>query len=463
MILPMQRSHNISIETAAFQPIRMIEVELSEPLPDILTKHPVSGLLYTQAYILVRLFTQPLGLVKTVLHGDCLKAETLAHQIWQALHSEINVSLQQNGLPQIVSLDTDGIVKEMIPSHLQERQLFLQEAPFVSIIIPTHERAESLTVTLEDLMVLDYPDYEVIIVDNAPKTQATVEVVQRFAHTGRVRYVREDLPGCDWARNRGLEEVRSEIVAFTDDDVRVDRHWLTEIVRAFACGPNVACVTGLTLPAELEVPSQLWFEQFGGFNKGFTRHTYDLDQHRPDDRLFPYTAGKFGSSANMAMRTSVLRKLSGFDPALGAGSLALAGGDIALYFRVITRGYQLVYEPNALIHHFHRRDYAKLRRQIYNYGVGLTAFLTKTILEEPHRFIELAKKLPLGLLYALNPRSAKNAKKQGSYPQELTKLELQGMLYGPLAYLRSRAHVRTQMQQRDNQQQYTISSATERT
>ncbi|MEM8530330.1 MAG: glycosyltransferase [Chloroflexota bacterium] len=459
----MQKSHDISIETTAFQPIRMIEVEVSEPLPDILARNPVSGLTYRHAYILVRLFTQPLGLVKMVLQDDCLKAELLAHQIWQELHSEINVSLQQNGLPQIASLDTDGIVKEVTPSHLQERELFLQKAPFVSIIIPTHERAESLAITLEDLVALDYPDYEVIIVDNAPKTQATVEAVQRFAHTGRVRYVREDLPGCDWARNRGLEDIRSEIVAFTDDDVRVDRHWLTEIVRPFESSPNVACVTGLTLPAELEAPPQLWFEQFGGFNKGFDRRVYDLDQHRPDDRLFPYTAGKFGSSANMAMRASVLRRLSGFDPALGAGSLALAGGDIALYFRVITRGYQLVYEPNAIIHHFHRRDYAKLRRQIYNYGVGLTAFLTKTILEEPYRFIELVKKLPSGLLYALNPRSAKNAKKQGSYPQELTKLELQGMLYGPLAYLRSRKQVRKQMQQRDNQQQYTISTATERT
>ncbi|NOK71160.1 MAG: glycosyltransferase [Chloroflexi bacterium AL-N10] len=457
-----QNSPDIPIETTTFEPIRMLEVELSEPLPDI-SKYSASGVVYTQAYILVRLFTQPLGLIKIVLSEDCLRAESLAHQIWQVLHFEINVCLRHNGLPEIASLDTDGIVKEMAPSNLQERELFLHHAPFVSIIIPTHERPESLIVTLEDLVALDYPHYEVMIVDNAPKTQATAEVVQRFVDSGRVRYVREDLPGCDWARNRGLEEIRSEIVAFTDDDVRVDRHWLTEIVRAFECGYNVACVTGLTLPAELEAPSQLWFEQYGGFNKGFARRIYDLEQHKPNDQLFPYTAGKFGSSANMAMKTSVLRQLSGFDPALGAGSLALAGGDIALYFRVITRGYQLVYEPNAIIHHFHRREYATLRRQIYNYGVGLTAFFTKTILEEPHRFVELAKKLPSGLLYALNPRSPKNAKKRGNYPQELTKLELWGMLYGPLAYLRSRQNVRKQMQQRDNQQPYTITSATEKT
>ena len=47
------------------------------------------------------------------------------------------------------------------------------------------------------------------------------------------------------------------------------------------------------------------------------------------------------------------------------------------------RGYQLVYEPASLLHHLHHRDYAILRKQIYRYGVGLTAYLTKAILENP--------------------------------------------------------------------------------
>ena len=446
-----------------FKPIRMMEVEISESLPDVSAKHPVSDTVYTEAYALIRLFTQPIGLIHIDLSMGQVSATALARQIWQTLHAEINTCLRDNELPTILSLDAAGVAQTDTPSHLKEQEAFLCSAPFVSVIIPTRERPDSLVVTLKDLIALNYPHYEIIIVDNAPTSDATAQVVQQFLHTGRVRYVREDRPGIEWARNRGVAESKSDIVAFTDDDVRVDRYWLVSIARAFACGDNVGCVTGLTLPAELEAPSQLWFEQFGGFNKGFTRRTYDLDQHRPDDRLFPYTAGKFGSGVNMAIRTSVLRRLSGFDPSLGAGSPARAGGDIDLYFRIVTRGYQLVYEPNALIHHFHRRDYAKLHRQIYNYGVGLTAFLTKSVLEQPHRFIDIAKKLPIGLLYALNPRSAKNAKKQGSYPQELTKLELQGMLYGPLAYLRSRKQVRKQLQLYENQQQYAISSATERT
>ncbi|NOK63692.1 MAG: glycosyltransferase [Chloroflexi bacterium AL-W] len=446
-----------------FKPIRMMEVEISEPLHDISTKHTDTDSLYIEAYILVRLFTQPIGLIHVDLEAGYLSAQALTDLIWQTLHSEINACLKYNGLLAITSLDTNGVPRTGIPSYLKEQDAFLHHAPFISIIIPTRERPESLIITLKDLMDLNYPHYEVIVVDNAPTSEATAEVVRQFIHSGRVRYVREECPGIEWARNRGVAEAKSDIVAFTDDDVRVDRHWLIAIAQAFECDHNVACVTGLTLPAELEAPSQLWFEQFGGFNKGFSRRIYDLEQHKPDDRLFPYTAGKFGSGVNMAIRTSVLRKLSGFDPSLGAGSSARAGGDIDLYFRIVTRGYQLVYEPNAIIHHFHRRDYAKLHRQIYNYGVGLTAFLTKSVLEQPHRFIDIAKKLPIGLLYALNPRSAKNAKKQGSYPQELTKLELQGMLYGPLAYLRSRQNVRKQMQQRDNQQPYTITSATEKT
>ncbi|MEM8530331.1 MAG: glycosyltransferase [Chloroflexota bacterium] len=446
-----------------FRPIRMMEVEISELLPDVSAKHPVANTVYTEAYVLIRLFTQPIGLIHIDLSTGDMSAVALARQIWQTLHDEINTCLRNNGLQTVLSLDAAGIAQTDTPSYLKKQEAFLQNAPFVSIIIPTRERPDSLRVTLNDLVALNYPHYEVIVVDNAPTSDATAQVVQQFLHTGRVRHVREDRPGIEWARNRGVAESKSDIVAFTDDDVRVDRHWLVSIARAFACSDNVGCVTGLTLPAELEAPSQLWFEQFGGFNKGFDRRVYDLDQHRPDDRLFPYTAGKFGSGVNMAIRTSVLRRLSGFDPSLGAGSPARAGGDIDLYFRIVTRGYQLVYEPNAIIHHFHRRDYAKLHRQIYNYGVGLTAFLTKSVLEQPHRFIDIAKKLPIGLLYALNPRSAKNAKKQGSYPQELTKLELQGMLYGPLAYLRSRKQVRKQLQQYEDQQQYGISTAAEKT
>jgi GT2 family glycosyltransferase len=244
------------------------------------------------------------------------------------------------------------------------------------------------------------------------------------------------------AHNRGLAEVYNPIIAFTDDDVIVDRHWLAELVRGFKVSERVGCVTGMILPAEMETPPQEWIEQYGGFSKGGAPRVFDLQENRQPSPLYPYTAGTFGSGANMAFKTAALCRLGGFDPALGAGSAAMGGDDLAAFFEVVTAGYQLVYQPTALLRHWHRREYAGLRSQAYGYGVGLTAYLAKTLVDKPIRILDFAVRAPAGLVYVFSPHSSKNKKKQADYPAELTRLERKGMLYGPVAYLRSRRQAR---------------------
>jgi hypothetical protein len=137
----------------------------------------------------------------------------------------------------------------------------------------------------------------------------------------------------------------------------------------------------------------------------------------------------------MAFRTAVLSEMGGFDPALGAGTPAMGGDDLAAFFSVITRGYRLVYQPAAILYHQHRPDYPDLRRQAYGYGVGLAAFLVKAFLERPQRLLQLALRLPAGLAYLISPASPKNRHKSDTYPSELTRLELKGsfMALGILA------------------------------
>jgi GT2 family glycosyltransferase len=326
---------------------------------------------------------------------------------------------------------------------------FPAEAPFVSMIVATRDRTASLAACLDSLLTLDYPNnYEIIVVDNAPRTSATANFIrQTYGDSARVRYVREERPGLAVAHNRGLLEVKAPLVAFTDDDVRVDRLWLTELVKAFAVAENVACVTGMIYPAELETQAQRWFEQYGGFNKGLIRRIFDLAENRPKNPLYPYTAGIFGSGANMAFKTAVLREIGGFDPALGTGTATLGGDDLAVFFEIIIRGYKLVYEPAAMAYHRHRREYAGLRRQIYGYGVGLTAYLTKCLLDRPELLLDFAVRVPYGLVYLFSPHSPKNRKKSAGYPAELTWIERWGMVYGPLAYLRSRRQTHRRDQQ----------------
>ncbi len=100
---------------------------------------------------------------------------------------------------------------------------------------------------------MSYRPFEVVVVDNAPSSEATREaVLAEYGGDSRVRYVREPRPGLSCARNRGLEEAAADIVAFTDDDVIVDRWWLDGIWRGFQAAPEVACVTGLIATAQIE-------------------------------------------------------------------------------------------------------------------------------------------------------------------------------------------------------------------
>ena len=417
-------------KTDVLLPIRIVEIELGQPLPTLSAVCQSSGTAYQRARCLVRLHDQPLGIVDITFDKDELTAQDYIPLLWQSLKESIVAHMQQDGRPPISRLDPEGIVSFTTPRCQEEREAFCATAPFVSVIVSTHNRPEALNTCLSSLLAQYYPRYEVIIVDNAPSNNATAELVQcSYGHVEQFHYVREERPGLSIGLNRGVAEARGEILAFTDDDVQVDSYWLLELVRAFSRADDVVCVTSLILPLELETPAQILFEEYGGFSKGFQRRVYDMREHHPREPLYPYTAGRFGTGAGMACRPAFLRGLGGFDPALQCGM------DITTFFQAIRGGHTLVYEPAALVYHAHRRTYAELRRQIYQYGVGLTAYLTKNMLERPQLLGELLMKIPYGLYFTLSTQSPKNRKKSLHYPRELTLLELKGMLLGPFAYI----------------------------
>jgi O-antigen biosynthesis protein len=225
-------------------------------------------------------------------------------------------------------------------------------------------------------------------------------------------------------------------VAFIDDDVIVDEAWVRVVRAAFARSPSVDCVTGLILPCELETPTQVLVERFASFGKGFTQRTYSLEDPPLDQPLFPYTVGYLGSGANMAFRTGVMRGLGGFDPALGASTRACGGEDLDIYIRLLRAGGRLAYEPGAIVWHRHPDTAARLRQQVFGYGVGLGAMLTKQIVVGPDRW-SIVSRTPQGIRYFTHPGSRKNAARGPMFPRNLSRLERVGMAYGPLAYLAS--------------------------
>jgi glycosyltransferase involved in cell wall biosynthesis len=309
--------------------------------------------------------------------------------------------------------------------------------PPISVVIATRDRTQSLLRCLASLSTVDHPSFDVVVVDSAPRTDDTADALAAQRDWPfMLRYRRVDRPGLAIAHNAALPLVTGELVAITDDDVEVDRNWLATIAAAFA-EFDATCVTGLILPAELETPAQLLIEQAGGFSRGLTRRVFHRDMPPPDP-LFPFTAGRFGSGANMAFRTGWLAARGGFDPATGAGSTARGGDDLSAFLQVILDGGTLVYEPAAIVRHWHHRDHAAVRRQAYGYGVGLGAYLAAAVWSRPallgamlHRSVPAARHL-------LGRGSVRNAGRAPDFPRELVWRELAGVLAGPFAYAISR-------------------------
>ncbi|MDV9192819.1 glycosyltransferase, partial [Streptomyces sp. SR27] len=337
-----------------------------------------------------------------------------------------------------------------------------QAAPHLSVVLATRQRPRSLARALDSLLVQDHPDHELIVVDNAPRTSGTHDLVTR-KYSGRVRYVREDTPGLAVAHNTGLAAARGAVVAFTDDDVIADPHWLTALAEPFAADPGLGCVTGLILPARLRTPAQILLESHGGFAKGFAPRLYDPARPPADEPLFPFTAGSFGSGANMAFRTEALRRAGGFDPATGTGTPAKGGDDLYAFVAVLTAGFRLRYTADALVWHHHRDTWQDLRNQAYGYGAGLTAYLTATLVRSPRLLPALLARLPRGLAYARTMTAQRGGTGGGTgegtgrtvtgvpgehrahhhpWPAAFSRLERRGMLYGPIGYAKARIRTR---------------------
>jgi GT2 family glycosyltransferase len=309
-----------------------------------------------------------------------------------------------------------------------------------SVVVATRDRPAELRQCLLSLRAQSSAPARIVVVDDAPDSGAAADAVASLDEGGAtIRCIEAGGVGLAGAHNRALAEVDTPIVAFVDDDVVVAPGWLRAIMEAFALAHQVGCVTGKILPLELSTQAQAWLDGYAGYSKGDRRRLFDLADHRPDDPLFPFAAGTLGSGANMAFRTTALKEIGGFDPALGAGTPARGGDDLAAFLEILLRGYTLVYEPAAVARHRHPHEYQALRSQVYGYGVGLAAYLTKSLVDHPRLLGAALRGLPRAAAHVLSPRSRKNARRPPGYPPELARLELRGMLAGPFAYVRSRA------------------------
>ncbi len=417
-------------DSDGFSPVMVMEVELAEPLPAVPGSEP-----YRRVSVLVRLHTEPVGMCLAPLRPEGITSDQLAAALWGELRGPVAGRFAAAALPAPSALAGDGLkVDPDAWPFLQRRSAVLADAPSISVVVCTRDRPAQLETCLRRLEQQVYPRFEVVVVDNAPVTDAVPALVEAMAGGSvRFRYHAESRPGLSWARNAGIATAAGEIIAFLDDDDEPDEHWLAGIASGFTRNGNIGCVAGSILPARLDNVAEQLFEQLGGHRKGHGFAPETFSRSGPQSPLFPLPP--FGTGANMAFRREVLDCIGGFDTALGAGTPTCAGEDTLALPLTLLSGYEIAYEPAALMWHHHRPDMDSLSRQLHGYSIGLTAFYAALLRHRPGVLPGLLKLLPAAGRYLRGAATPDDD--TGELPAALNRRHLQGMLMGPVAYVGS--------------------------
>jgi glycosyltransferase involved in cell wall biosynthesis len=236
-----------------------------------------------------------------------------------------------------------------------------------SIIIPTYNRAQVLPICLDALAALDVdPRYfEILVVDNR-STDDTRTVCFNFAATHpdlQIRYIFEPTPGVSFARNRGVDEARGEIVCFLDDDSPPMGEWFQYLLAPFN-DARVGCVGG---PSILDYQGQPVPDWLRGDLQGLLSG-YGLSYTQPS----PVSAWQdFPLACNLAIRKNLFRVVGCFRTDLDrSGSQVLAAGDTEMVNRIYKAGWQVVYAPDAPVRHLVPRE-RLTKTHLYRIGRGL--------------------------------------------------------------------------------------------
>jgi glycosyltransferase involved in cell wall biosynthesis len=333
----------------------IFDIEVTRPLPMLRISETDLGIA-----VLLRRKVKPVEFwIESLPVNSVLSSEDLAQRIIDKAK---------------IQLLAESIREELVPVAKQHR------LPSLTVVICTKDRPDCLHRCLQSLVKLreeiidGMSEFNIMVIDNAPSDDRTKQLLSNYSD---IRYVSEVKPGLNFARNRALLETGSELLAYLDDDVVVDRGWLRGLHEAWSENPDAVAFTGQVLPMELETEAQVLFEQRGGFRRGFEKVRYTMATPSDHGSIYPCNSGIFGVGCNMAFQRQALIELGGFDEALDTGRPLPGGGDHDIFYRVIRSGYPLVYEPAYLVFHQHRQTMKKLSNQYWKWGLSVMAFASK--------------------------------------------------------------------------------------
>jgi len=256
-----------------------------------------------------------------------------------------------------------GRYRGALPPHLPRY-------PRVSVVVCSYNSERTMEACLASLEVLNYPDYEVIVVNDG-STDRTLEIAERFPFC---RIISQPNKGLSVARNVGAEAATGEIVAYTDSDCVADPDWLTYLVAKMEASNLAACGgPNFPPPEDSLVPAAV------AVSPGGPTHVLISDE------VAEHIAG-----CNMAFRRDVLMALGGFDPVYRA-----AGDDVDICWRFQDAGHAIGFSPAAIVWHFRRNTVHAYIRQQRGYGKAEALVYAK----HPFRFNLFGQAKWLGRIY----------------------------------------------------------------
>lgn len=215
--------------------------------------------------------------------------------------------------------------------------------PKVSVVVCTYNGSKTIESCLEGLQGMDYPDYEILVVDDG-STDNTAEKVRKFSG---VRLIQQANHGLGFARNTGISASCGDVVAFTDDDCVPDREWLSFLVRTLQI-EQTAAVGG----PNISPPARDWVQATVAAAPGSPSHVLlsdDRAEHIP--------------GCNMAFRKDALTAIGGFDPVYRK-----AGDDVDVCWKLLNLGEEIAFAPAAVVWHRRRFTVKAYLRQQAGYG-----------------------------------------------------------------------------------------------
>ena len=185
------------------RPAVIIERDFSRPQTDIVEPG------YAGAWILVRIFTEAVGIVRLPFVDGRISLEALCAAVRTECGPLIAQRLLAAGSDPEAGLSGAGAAAAGPPPHIADRQRIIDTGPQITVVICTYNHPENLTRTLDSLQDQTYRNFGVLVVDNAPIDDATERVVRASSARHPVEYVCEPEQGLSRARNRAIGRLRT--------------------------------------------------------------------------------------------------------------------------------------------------------------------------------------------------------------------------------------------------------------